>query len=313
MPKRILITGILFCLLGLLSAYALGEEIAGAGSGIALTVLLFPVGIGILRGKPSSYVWARIWLYLLGIVSLIAALSFPFMNQPGKHFVAFGTYLRGSDATPYLFACYFLVFLGILATFLTLRTSTAREYFPDAKNWDAGLPIKHLQRDRGPLGNYIHRHAILCTLAPIILAIAAGYLTQSNKEEKSDPTCSIPAHSPELQSFYYRELGTDFIFGTSSEHNISNQIKSNTSITFKATQPQAENILSKLQDYYKQHITQAGGQLIDSRYTSTQPDSFTIIYKGKKGRFGSIDATLTPNKSESKEYNHTINLTIFEH
>jgi hypothetical protein len=60
MPKRVLIIGLQFCLGGLSAIWDMLFGLFHSRIGFNFGELLLPVGIGLLRGKPTSKWWAGI-------------------------------------------------------------------------------------------------------------------------------------------------------------------------------------------------------------------------------------------------------------
>jgi len=100
MPLRLKIIGAAYCLLGALALLGmLRQAFAGAVLNFDLSVFMLPVGIGLLRGKRSSRLWATFWSgFLLATVVGLAVL----MVFPGGGFVrvqVLGVVLTGSAAS----------------------------------------------------------------------------------------------------------------------------------------------------------------------------------------------------------------------
>lgn len=126
-PKRVLILGLLSCLLGVL---AIGEMIYSLFHdrlSVNLVFFLLPTGIGLLRGKESSRRWAIFWCYFgylfCGVltVALIANPEKTYVNRGGQM-------VHGEGAIPYLIAITTGLLFGTIVTHLLLRSRTTKAY-----------------------------------------------------------------------------------------------------------------------------------------------------------------------------------------
>lgn len=177
MPKRLLAIALFFCLGGLLTAWAIGSAFAIKQSQnySLIPLLLLPIGIGLMRGNPGSRLWAQFWCILFGGFTLLSLALALMAGHQQLTFALHDFYRRGADALPYHIASHLLLALLFTGMLLTLRSQKTKNYFPDTLNWDTGQPPQHNQRDRGPIGNFVHRHHIALTLGTLILAAAGGY------------------------------------------------------------------------------------------------------------------------------------------
>ena len=128
MPRRIIIIGILFCLGGALAICEVLSDLFQSHINLNFAVLLLPVGIGLLRGKPRSQWWARFWIILGYIVcTLLAVVVIAFPRN--AHASWFGREIRGSEAVPYalLVSALFAGFLIVLHKLL--YSEKAMAYF----------------------------------------------------------------------------------------------------------------------------------------------------------------------------------------
>ena len=103
MPRRLRILGSVFCALGVLSIVSMFvDALRGQGLSIAISIFLLPVGVGLLRAKPSSRRWATFWA---GLVLLIAIVTMGFMLTVGVGKArVFGHILSGVAAGAYAWA-----------------------------------------------------------------------------------------------------------------------------------------------------------------------------------------------------------------
>ncbi len=115
MPKRVLVIGLLFCLGGILAIWDVLSGLFDSRLSINFAVLLLPVGIGLLRGKPSSQWWARFWI-ILGYILCGSLIIFVMLSPESAHATGFGTDLHGPEAAPYVIgmALFFAVLLFVL-------------------------------------------------------------------------------------------------------------------------------------------------------------------------------------------------------
>jgi uncharacterized membrane protein (DUF485 family) len=115
MPKRVLVIGLLFCLGGVCAIWDVLSALFRSCLNLNFAVLLLPVGIGLLRGKPSSQWWARFWIILGYVLCGLLVVFVPLL--PGSaHATWFGTDLHGPEAVPYVIgmALFFAVLLFVL-------------------------------------------------------------------------------------------------------------------------------------------------------------------------------------------------------
>ena len=115
MPKRVLVIGLLFCLGGILATWDVLSGLFHSCLSINFAVLLLPVGIGLLRGKPSSQWWARFWI-ILGYILCGALVIFVTFSPGSASATWFNTKLQGPEAVPYVIgmALFFAVILFVL-------------------------------------------------------------------------------------------------------------------------------------------------------------------------------------------------------
>ncbi|RYD68731.1 MAG: hypothetical protein EOP83_00060 [Verrucomicrobiaceae bacterium] len=96
MPKRILLIGLLFCLVALLAIWDVADSAIKGHLSLNFGVLLLPTGIGLLRGRASSLPLARSWcLFALGLSIILVILSVAWSENASFrvfHFVVDGPY-----------------------------------------------------------------------------------------------------------------------------------------------------------------------------------------------------------------------------
>jgi len=80
-PTSITIIAAIFILLGSLSAFALIYGLFHDALNINFTILMIPVGFGLLKGRSSSRGWAKFWIGLFSICSAILLLLYPFIGD----------------------------------------------------------------------------------------------------------------------------------------------------------------------------------------------------------------------------------------
>ena len=101
MPKRILIIGLFFCVGGILAIWDVVSAVFQSSLYLNFGVFLLPVGIGLLRGKPSSQWWARFWI-IIGYLGCGLLVVVPVVWPGSAHVTWFDIQLRGPEAVPYV-------------------------------------------------------------------------------------------------------------------------------------------------------------------------------------------------------------------
>jgi hypothetical protein len=72
MPRRLLVIGGIYTAIGAASALGMAVWLfTGHGLRVDVTVFLLPVGLGLLRAKPSSRRWAAFWAGFVGGLLLL--------------------------------------------------------------------------------------------------------------------------------------------------------------------------------------------------------------------------------------------------
>jgi hypothetical protein len=86
MPLRILIIGASFCLAGLTAVADVFQSLSEHHLNINFGIFLLPIGIGLLRGSPSSQWWARLWIVLgYAICAIVLVFSLLWPGSVGVH------------------------------------------------------------------------------------------------------------------------------------------------------------------------------------------------------------------------------------
>lgn len=129
MPKRVLIIGLLFAIVGANSIWNTIETGLHDGLHISFSIFMLPVGIGLLRGKRSSQWWASAWI-ILGYGSAIVIALFA-VCAPNEKISWFGFSNPGSGATPHVlaFSIIYAVCLRICRRYL--YSIRANAYLPE--------------------------------------------------------------------------------------------------------------------------------------------------------------------------------------
>ena len=128
MPKRILVIGLLFVLLGVLAIWDIVEAAMHRRIDINFAAFCLPVGVGLLRGKASSQWWARFWFFV-GYVAVVALICLALASPQNVHASWFEHELDGRRAVPW--AIGIGLALGLLLVFLhcLLYSARATSYF----------------------------------------------------------------------------------------------------------------------------------------------------------------------------------------
>lgn len=133
LPKRVLLVGLLFCLGGAFAIWDIVEDLTRSTINFNLSVLLLPVGIGLLRGKTSSLGWAKFWIVLGWLVcGLGIVLVFIF---PQKAYVTwFDNKIQGPEAVPLVVGVALAVILALLVMYILLASDKSKAYFRRHRN-----------------------------------------------------------------------------------------------------------------------------------------------------------------------------------
>jgi len=133
MPIRVLIIGLLFCLAGASSLFDVLSGLFASSFNLNFGVFMLPVGIGLLRGKPSSLRWAKAWIkfgYALFAFLVIVANIFPDSASASW----FGRDYNGPEAVPYLTMAVAGFTAGLIVIHRLLRSEVSQAFFePDGE------------------------------------------------------------------------------------------------------------------------------------------------------------------------------------
>jgi hypothetical protein len=138
MPKRVLVIGMLFCVGGILAIWDVVASLLNGDINLNFGVLLLPVGIGLLRGRPSSQWWARFWIILgyIGCGLLVAAVI---VWPEAAYATWFDSQLRGPAAVPYVVGMAMLSAVLLVVMHKLLYSEKANEFFRSGGDQAGGL------------------------------------------------------------------------------------------------------------------------------------------------------------------------------
>ena len=129
-PLSITLIAILFLCLGLKAAFEIIERALQGTLSLNLGFFMIPIGIGLLRGKESSRVWAKIWCGFWILVTIFVAVAFPFYRHSWTVIDPYGFVVRwGLQAT--VVAGVLLVLIPSIVIWRCLSTERARGFFAD--------------------------------------------------------------------------------------------------------------------------------------------------------------------------------------
>ena len=77
-PTSITVIGAIFILAGCLAAWQIVYGLFHDHLYLNFSVLLVPVGLGLLKGRSSSVGWAKFWIGLFSLISLLLLICYPF-------------------------------------------------------------------------------------------------------------------------------------------------------------------------------------------------------------------------------------------
>ena len=128
MPKRILVIGILFCLGGVLAIWDIITDLFQSSISLNFAVFLLPVGMGLLKGKPSSQKWARFWV-ILGYIFCVFMTSFVIVFPESASVRLAEHEIRGPEALPYALSLIALLAISLVVIHKLLYSEKALAYF----------------------------------------------------------------------------------------------------------------------------------------------------------------------------------------
>ena len=138
MPKRILLIGLLFCVGGILAIWDVVTSLCRSCLDLNFGVLLLPVGIGLLRGKPSSQWWARFWI-ILGYIGCGLLVSAAIVWPDAAYATWFDSQLRGPAAVPYVVGMATLSAVLLVVTHKLFYSDKANEFFRSGGDQGGGF------------------------------------------------------------------------------------------------------------------------------------------------------------------------------
>lgn len=131
-PRRVLVIGILFCVLGVLAAGTMVWAFALRQLTLNPMVLMLPVGIGLLKGRTSSQWWASVWLALgCGLCLLLGTLEW---IMPGNLNLRWnGKDYQGAYSSPVVLAVCAVNAMALGTLHWLLRSPKAAFYFREKR------------------------------------------------------------------------------------------------------------------------------------------------------------------------------------
>ena len=93
-PRALTFLAWVFILFGCSAGWRITEALLSHKTSINLSILMIPVGIGLLKGRLSSLGWAKLWIGLFFLLVLAITCAYPF--DPGSYSVTwFGAEIQG--------------------------------------------------------------------------------------------------------------------------------------------------------------------------------------------------------------------------
>ena len=80
-PTRIKVIGAIFIIAGCLAAWEIGYDLLHDHLNLNFSVLMIPVGMGLLKGRSSSRGWAKFWIGLFSLVIGALLVFYPFFGD----------------------------------------------------------------------------------------------------------------------------------------------------------------------------------------------------------------------------------------
>lgn len=98
-PKRVFVIAMLCVLAGILAVWEVITKLSQMNVSVNLGICLLPVGLGLIKGRKSSFRWARIWVYF-GYFLCLGLVFATTLNLGHTTATWFGKRLVGSEAAP---------------------------------------------------------------------------------------------------------------------------------------------------------------------------------------------------------------------
>ncbi|RYD39850.1 MAG: hypothetical protein EOP85_15245 [Verrucomicrobiaceae bacterium] len=146
-PRRVLLVGALFCLVGGAVICQILWDLFHHRLSFDLTVLMLPVGVGLLRGRTSSKWWATLWcIYGYGMSLIFVMLD---LLEPGRVTLkVFGHEVEGGYPRPLFLTLAILMAAGFMTMHYLLASRKSAEYFREQRLRDLreGSRIRRVRR-----------------------------------------------------------------------------------------------------------------------------------------------------------------------
>lgn len=127
-PLSITIIAILFLCLGLRAVFEIIERATQGVLHFNFGFFMIPIAIGLLRGKDSSRVWAKIWCGIWLLPAILVSAAYPFYGRSWKVTDPYGLISKvGLDAA--IVIGLLLILVTSLVIWRCLSTERAREFF----------------------------------------------------------------------------------------------------------------------------------------------------------------------------------------
>ncbi|TDU63158.1 hypothetical protein EI77_04479 [Prosthecobacter fusiformis] len=80
-PRSLTFLAWIFILFGVFALWKMGKVLFSGGVSINFAVLMIPVGFGLLKGRASSVMWAKVWIGLGAAFLLVVAVGYVFWGD----------------------------------------------------------------------------------------------------------------------------------------------------------------------------------------------------------------------------------------
>jgi putative effector of murein hydrolase LrgA (UPF0299 family) len=127
-PLSITIIAILFLCLGLKAVYEIIERAMQGSLHINLGFFMIPIAIGLLRGKDSSRIWAKIWCGFSILVAVVLALAYPFYGYSWNIIDSYG-WVQALGRQTVVVLGVLIILLPAMVVWRCLSTERARGFF----------------------------------------------------------------------------------------------------------------------------------------------------------------------------------------